>query len=71
MDRDLNLILGPVQNPIVYTRGPSCVRHLRHSASYTKAYQEKSLDIGLDTLPVTGVWTVNRVAIEEGLVSVI
>ena len=46
---ELSLIQGPVQNQNLHSRGSKYARHLRHSALLGKAYQEKSLDIGLDT----------------------
>ena len=52
VEHELSPILGPVQNQILLSRGPSCVGTLRNSVSIAQAYQENLLDIGLDTLPV-------------------
>ena len=52
VEHELSPILGPVQNQILYSRGPLSVRTLRSSVSIAQAYQENPLDIGLDTLPV-------------------
>jgi len=52
VEYELSPILGPVQNQILYSRGPLCVGTLRNSVSKSQAYQENPLDIGLETLPV-------------------
>ena len=52
VEHELSSILGPVQNQIVYSRGPSCVGTLRNSVSIPQTYQENPLDIDLDPLPV-------------------
>ena len=44
----MSLILGPVQNQNLYSKG-SLFAHLLYSASLAKAYQENPLDIDLDT----------------------
>ena len=52
VEGEFSLIWGPVQNQIVQFRGSKSAQHLRHSASLAEAYQENTLDMGLDTLPV-------------------
>ena len=48
----LSQILGSVQNKILHSIGPSYVGTFGTSVSIPPAYQENTLDIGLDTLPV-------------------
>ena len=52
VEHELSLILRPVRNQILHFRGCSCAGHLSHSAVLGKAYQENTLDIALDTLPI-------------------
>ena len=49
VEHELSLIQRPVQNQNLFSRGSPCAQRLRHSALFAKAYQEKSLDIGLGT----------------------
>ena len=59
VEHELSLIWGPVQNQIVHFRRCSYAGRLGHSALLAKAYQENTLDIGLDTfsslLPISAV----------------
>ena len=48
---ELSLWWGPVQNQNLHFRGPKYACCLRHSALLAKAYQEITLDIGLETFP--------------------
>ena len=52
VEYELSPILGPVQDQMLYSRGPSYVGTLRNSVSLSQAYKENPLDIGVDTLPV-------------------
>ena len=52
VEHELDLILRPVENQILHFRGCSFIGHLSHSAFLGKAYQENTLDIGLDTFPI-------------------
>ena len=52
VEHELSLYWGPVQNQILHCRVPIYARHLRRFASIPQAYQEKPLEIGLDSLPV-------------------
>ena len=46
---ELSLLLGPVQNQNLPSRGPKCAAHLAHSASLALCKQENTLDIALYT----------------------
>ena len=46
---ELSLLLGPVQNHNLLSRGPKCAAHLAHSASLALCKQENTLDIALYT----------------------
>ena len=48
---ELSLLLGPVQNQNLPSRGPKCAARLAHSVSIALCKQENTLDIALDTLP--------------------
>ena len=47
---ELSLLLGPVQNQNLPSRGPKCAPHLPHSASLALCKQKNTLEIALDTL---------------------
>ena len=47
---ELSLLLGPVHNQNLPSRGPKCVPHFPHSASLALCKQENTLDIALNTL---------------------
>ena len=46
---ELSLLLGPVQNQNLPSRGAQCVQHLQHRVSLALCKQDKTLDIALDT----------------------
>ena len=47
---ELSLLLGPVQNKNLPSRGDYCEQHLQHSVSLSLGKEENTLDIALDTL---------------------
>ena len=51
MAHELRATWGPEQNPIIHFIGCFYAGHLGRSAFLAKAYQENTLDIGLDTFP--------------------
>ena len=46
----MSLILGPVQNQNLPSRGPKCAAHLAHSLSLALCKQKNTLEIALDIL---------------------
>ena len=46
---ELSILLGPVQNQNLHSRGPTCAAHLAQNASLALCKQEITLDIALDT----------------------
>ena len=50
-EHELSLIWGPVPNQILLYIWPKYKQRLQHSAPLVQAYQENTIDIGLDTFP--------------------